>query len=187
MVSHGSWQDRYKLSVNPDMTLRWTVKTASGVVDLDYSMPLTLNRFEHFCVVYTGFSLELYHNGMLDTYKSLTGDMGNTAENLTIGAMTMSEQAYNYQGVLDELYIFQHAVSPKQVKKLAYMEGVSHLTDINTTVDFFVEDGYLWASEEVGISGCIHYSVLTLQGNVYLPERILCAIGRMGIGIVQSF
>lgn len=52
----------------------------------------------------------------------------------------MSEQAYNYQGVLDELYIFQHAVSPKQVKKLAYMEGVSHLTDINTTVDFFVED-----------------------------------------------
>lgn len=167
LVSHGSWQDRYKLSINPDLTLRWTVKTASGVVDLDYSMPLTLNRFEHFCVIYTGFSLELYHNGLLDAYKSLTGDMGNTAENLTIGAMTMSEQAYNYQGVLDELYIFQQAVSPKQVKKLAYMEGVSHLTDMNTTIDFFVEDGYLRASEEVE-----HFRVYSLFGIDFTGQRL---------------
>jgi hypothetical protein len=47
IISHGSWQQRYKLSITPEGFLRWTAKTDVGVVDLDGSAPIDLNRYYH--------------------------------------------------------------------------------------------------------------------------------------------
>src|SRR5690606_34949010 len=42
VVSHGSWQNRWKVSVTPDRRLRWTVNTLSAIGDLDALVPLAL-------------------------------------------------------------------------------------------------------------------------------------------------
>lgn len=143
LISHGSWQDRYKLSINPDMTVRWTVKTDNGVVDLDYSEPLQLNTYEHFCVTYTGFSLELYHNGELYSYKPLSGAMGTTSQNLTLGAMTMDDQNYNFEGAVDELVIFDKVLSLDQIRRLAGQSGSSAIDDVESSPVYTIEDGYV--------------------------------------------
>ncbi|MDE6528840.1 MAG: hypothetical protein K2L78_07330, partial [Muribaculaceae bacterium] len=46
IVSHGSWQDRYKVSVSPEKHLRWTVKSSNNVVDVDCPDPMELDRYE---------------------------------------------------------------------------------------------------------------------------------------------
>ena len=58
VLSHGSWEERWKISVTPDKKMRWTVKTATGTKDLDSSFPLVLNHFYHFTALYSGYSLE---------------------------------------------------------------------------------------------------------------------------------
>jgi hypothetical protein len=35
LLSHGSWQNRWKLSLTPEKNLRWTVNTINGIADLD--------------------------------------------------------------------------------------------------------------------------------------------------------
>ncbi|MFA6482586.1 MAG: LamG-like jellyroll fold domain-containing protein, partial [Bacteroidales bacterium] len=73
ILSHGSWQQRFKLSITPEGKLRWTVKTNTGIADLDGSVPIELNRYYHVTVLYTGYSMELYLDGVLDAFKAFPG------------------------------------------------------------------------------------------------------------------
>ena len=77
VISHGSWEERYKVSVTPEKKLRWTVKTDEGTRDLDNSTVLPLHEFNHYTVCYTGYSMEIYVNGELDVFTPMTGT--NTA------------------------------------------------------------------------------------------------------------
>lgn len=145
LVSHGSWQDRYKVSITPDKVLRWTVKTSEKVVDIDSPSPLLLGRYEHFCAVYTGFSLELYRNGRLCAFAPLSGTLGSTSQPLTVGAMNAEELNYNYKGRIDELQIFDKALTPGQIKD-AYdiaVAGVGDMVTADDDVSFFVDNGVL--------------------------------------------
>lgn len=171
IVSHGSWQDRYKVSINPDMTLRWTVKTENEVMDLDYDIPVTVNQFSHFACLYTGYSIELYHNGTLYSYKPLSSPICSTDENLTVGSMTMSEQNYNFLGVIDELYLFDSSLTPAQIK-LLYNNGIeAGLEQTMNDVNFVLDNRKVLFSEKVNDS-CIY----TLNGievaNGNLPNGI---------------
>lgn len=144
VISHGSWQDRYKLSINPDMTLRWTIKTTGGVTDVDYSVPLKLNEYVHVAAVYTGFSSELYINGKLVSYKSQSGKIGTTAEELTLGAMTVGEQGYNFVGCIDEVLLYDVALSPETVSKLPSSGGNRIDREFAENIWFYTEDGSIF-------------------------------------------
>src|SRR5579859_4736271 len=65
VLSHGSYQQRWKVSVIPNSKIRWTLNSTTAIVDLDSSFPLQLGIFYHFTVVFTGYSMELYVNGIL--------------------------------------------------------------------------------------------------------------------------
>lgn len=69
IVSHGSWQGRFKLSTLPSRNLRFTVRDAKGaVVDCDGSAVLEPRRWMHLAVSWdapTG-SAKLLLNGALD-------------------------------------------------------------------------------------------------------------------------
>ena len=171
IVSHGSWQDRCKLSLNPDMTLRWTVKTDNGIADLDYAEPLPLHRFSHFVVTYTGYALELYHNGELYAYKPLTGKLGVTEQNLTVGAMNMTEQNYNYRGAVDELRVFDYALQPNQIEKLACADGVSLTPDVKRPAVYSITKGHLDFREVV------------TDAHLYTLTGIEMEIGQLATGI----
>lgn len=118
IISHGSWQERYKLSVTPEGYLRWTVKTNTDVADLDGSAPIELNRYYHVTALYTGYSLELYIDGILDNFKSFSGDIQTSTKPLTIGRMDNVETLYSWRGSIDEVKLWDKEIPVAQIEEL---------------------------------------------------------------------
>ena len=118
IVSHGSWQQRYKLSITPQGYLRWTVKTTTGVADLDGSSMMELNRYYHVSVLYTGYSMELFVDGNLDSFKPLKGSILPSDKPVTIGRMDNLETQYALRGSVDEVKLWDKEIPLKQIEKL---------------------------------------------------------------------
>jgi hypothetical protein len=118
LLSHGSWEERWKVSITPSKKLRWTVRTGNGTVDLDSSDPLVTNEFIHVTVVYTGYSMEMYINGVLDSFVGHGGDINTTAKNLTFGQKDYDDRQYYYNGVLDEVRIYDKILQPDEISLL---------------------------------------------------------------------
>jgi hypothetical protein len=118
ILSHGSWEERWKVSVTPEKKLRWTVKTESRTVDLDSSEPLVDNVFIHVTAVYSGYSMELYIDGELDTYTTHNGLIMTTQHAITFGEKSIASRAYYYSGVLDEVRIYNNALQPDEIALL---------------------------------------------------------------------
>lgn len=157
IVSHGSWQDRYKVSVTPERHIRWTVKTTGNVVDVDCPEPMALGRYEHVCAVYTGFSAELYHNGRLAAFAPLDGKLGSTAHPLTVGSMNESDLSYNFHGRIDELKLYNGALAPHEIAEL-YSKGTvgveQAVGDAHGNISFRLDGGSLMCTlPEVRVLG----------------------------------
>ncbi len=118
ILSHGSYEQRWKVSVTPNNRLRWTVKTGSTTRDLDSSFPLALNRFYHFAVVYSGYSMELYADGELDNFIAATGLMSTATKAVTFGRKEPGETNYYLRGVLDEVRIYNAIMAPDEISTL---------------------------------------------------------------------
>lgn len=118
LISHGSYQQRYKLSVTPEGFIRWTVKTSDGIADLDGSAPVELNRFYHITALYTGYSLELYIDGALDTFRPYTGLLQPSDKNLVIGRVDNTETLYSWRGTIDEVRLWDSEIPSGQIAGL---------------------------------------------------------------------
>lgn len=125
LVSHGSWQNRWKLSFTPEKNLRWTVNTLSAVGDLDTELPVTTDSFYHLTATYDGELMAIYLNGRLNNYKYLSGKIRTTSIALLLGQILPGNTEYNYKGVLDEVKIFNHALTPVETAVLYADETTS--------------------------------------------------------------
>ena len=118
VISHGSWQQRYKLSIIPEGKFRWTVRTDAGVVDLDAATPIELNRYYHVTALYTGYSLELYIDGKLDGFKAFSGNLLPSTRPLTIARQDEVETQYALLGSIDEVKIWGGEIPVSQIETL---------------------------------------------------------------------
>lgn len=125
LLSHGSWQNRWKISITPTRLLRWTVNSLNGVSDLDGIEPLEIDSFYHVAVTYDGELLAMYVNGELQSYKPLTGLMRTTTYPFLIGQMLPDQPEYNFKGVIDEVKINDFAMIPTEVQDLYEQESTS--------------------------------------------------------------
>ena len=118
-ISHGNWQNRWKFSIsNPSNKVRWTVRTMTSTKDLDSRTLLSLNRDYHVVGVYNGSDFELYLNGELEAFTALSGLISHTTYDLSIGRSLPSEGAYSFNGVLDEVRIYDYALSYQEIQEL---------------------------------------------------------------------
>lgn len=124
LLSHGSWQNRWKISITPEKYLRWTVNTLNGVADLDLDVALQTEQFYHVAATYDGTLLALYLNGNLHTYKALSGKIRMANFPFLMGQMLPGETEYNFKGVMDAVKIHNYALAPDAVKNL-FDSGVS--------------------------------------------------------------
>jgi hypothetical protein len=125
VLSHGSWQGRWKISINPDRRLRWTVNTLSAIGDLDTEFPLQVDSFYHVAVTYTEGFMAVYINGVLHIYKALNGKIRTTTAPLLMGQMLPSETAYNFNGTIDDVKIYDYALTPDAVAQLYQQDATA--------------------------------------------------------------
>ncbi len=118
ILSHGSWEERYKVSIIPEKKVRWTVKTTNSVVDVDADTILEIGKYCHFTAVYTGYSLELYRNGKLSGFKALSGAMRTTGKSLTIARKDEGTTDYSFKGSVDEVRIYDAELPPQLIQLL---------------------------------------------------------------------
>jgi hypothetical protein len=127
ILSHGNWQNRWKLSVTPGTNrLRWTVKSAAGTKDLDAASPLVLDSLMDVTVLYNGTDMELYINGALDSFAPFSGLINTTTYALTMGQDLPANNQYDFNGVIDDVRLYNYGLSLSQI---------SALYDIATGVD----------------------------------------------------
>jgi hypothetical protein len=130
-ISHGNWQDRWKVSIT-NKHVRWTVKTTTGIKDLDSETQLSLDSLYNVTVTYGGADMEIYLNGGLDAFSYWSGALLATSKDLTIGQDLPGDNNYNFNGVLDDIRIYDYAASVQQI---------TSLFDINTAVSVTDDPG----------------------------------------------
>lgn len=130
ILSHGSWEERLKVSVTPDKRLRWTIKTSVGTKDLDSSFPLSLNQYYHFTALYSTYSMELYVDGVMDTFLAHTGLVAITNKPLTFGRKDESVTNYFLRGSLDEVRVYDQALAPNEIETLKTLWHEDEVTSL---------------------------------------------------------
>ncbi len=124
LLSHGSWQNRWKISITPEQKIRWTVNTLSSIGDLDSDIKVRKDSFYHLTVTYDGAWMMLYLNGELQSYRPLTGNIRTTTLPFLIAQMLPDNTEYNYKGIIDEVKIFDYALTLTAVSTL-YNESIT--------------------------------------------------------------
>jgi hypothetical protein len=127
LLSHGSWQNRWKLSLTPEKNLRWTVNTLNSIADLDASA-FAVDSFYYVTATYDGSLMAIYVNGNLASYKPLTGNIRTTTLAFLMGQMLPDNADYNFKGVIDEVKLFNYALIPTAVATL-YQQSVVALKE----------------------------------------------------------
>ena len=117
LVSHGSWQNRWKVSLTPDRKIRWTVKTTTGVKDVDSRTVVESGTYYHVTGVYNGADLEIHVNGEFESFVPWAGLLLTPAIDVMVGQMLPADANYNFAGVIDDIAIFNYAMMPPQVRE----------------------------------------------------------------------
>ena len=124
-LSQGNWENRWKISIT-NRRIRWTVKTDVGIKDLDSETELILDSLYNVTALYDGVDFEIYINGRLDALSTFSGSILQTNIDFMSGKVLPGNNQYNFKGVLDDIRIYDYALSFQEIKDLY---------DIVTSVD----------------------------------------------------
>jgi hypothetical protein len=121
LISHGNWENRWKLSLSPSTNkLRFTVRNTSGQTkDLDGETPLVRDTTYNVACVYSGSELEIYLNGQLDAFAPFSGLINPASFALTIGQSLPGDNQYNFNGILDDIRLYNYGLSVQEISSLA--------------------------------------------------------------------
>jgi len=119
-ISHGNWENRWKVSIieGNDKRIRWTVKTTAGIKDLDSKVKAAINTWYHVVALYDGSNFEIFVNGALDNHTSFSGTIMTTNIDLMIGQTVPNVSQYNFKGVIDDVRIYDYALSTEEIAQL---------------------------------------------------------------------
>lgn len=175
IVSHGSWQSRWKVSCTPDQYLRWTVNTENGIFDLDTPNPLQRDSFYHVVCTYNNKLAAIYINGQLVSFKFHSGKINTTTHALLLGQMLPGNVEYNFKGVIDEVRIYDQALIPQSANQVYNL--LTKTKEINKeTLQFEITPNptseKLKISLNQNLSFPIVYSIYDQMGNKIINSHV---------------
>jgi len=174
VISHGSYEERFKMSVIPGKKLRWTLKSSDGIVDVDDNTELQTGAFVHYTGQYTGYSLELYRDGKLVSWKPQTGTIGTSGKSITLVRKDETETNYNFRGTVDEVRIYKSELPLKYIEQIPAMwDLASGLNKLKVIQSINVFPNPFTSSFSVSLPGednDFSVKILTLQGKTVLHK-----------------
>jgi hypothetical protein len=114
-LSHGSWENRWKISILDNKKIRWTVKSNTGIKDLDSHIPVATDTWYHVVGIYDGTNFDLYLDGGLSAHSTFSGAISTTTIDLMIGQERPNVSTYSFNGVLDDIHIYDYALAATDV------------------------------------------------------------------------
>ena len=178
IISHGNWQNRWKLSVTPGSnTLRWTVRNTTMVTrDLDSSSPLVIDSLMNVTVRYDGADMEIYINGALDAFTGFSGPINTTSYALTVGQDLPLDNQYDFKGVLDDVRIYNYGLSPGQISSLYdILNGVDPAAPSPRPLVFSLFQNY---PNPFNPSTTISFTVPGVAASQFVSLRVYDLLGR---------
>lgn len=181
IISHGSYQNRFKLSITPENKVRWTIKFTSGQIrDLDSESILEINKVYHVAASYNGRFMMIYINGKLENFVPASGSINPSPVDLEIGQILPDDPNYNFRGVLDEIKIYDFALTPDSV---ASESGV-----IMTAIgDDYPTGASIFSVYPNPSAGRITISLLETSNNPYHAGAIISILDMSGREVLTSF
>jgi hypothetical protein len=113
-LSHGSWENRWKISIG-NKRIRWTVKSTDGIRDLDSQTTITAGKWYHVVGIYDGANFDLYLDGGLSAHATFSGSISTTTIDLMLGQERPNVSSYSFNGVLDDIHIYDYALAATDV------------------------------------------------------------------------
>ena len=107
----------YALQYDDSNRIKGAVQTSNGTVGIKMD---TFDEWTHLALVYDGTSLILYKNGEEVVRKPANGKLQQNNLSVTIGSRWESSQSY--RGVIDEVRLYNVALSQEEIKKVMESE-----------------------------------------------------------------
>lgn len=118
LLSHGGWQERWKISLPSHGRPVFTTNSAAGIKDMDTdSVSLPVGAWRQLVMVHDGTNDKIYVNGVLKKSVAVAGDLNNTTKPLGIGWNPIDTANY-FNGSIDEVTIYNSALTDVQITAL---------------------------------------------------------------------
>jgi hypothetical protein len=119
IMSHGGWQERWKISLPPHGKPVFTTHAATCCNDMDSGggNELKVNEWRHVVMTHDGITDRIYMNGVQVNEKAYAGNLNQTNYPLGIGFNPIDKGNY-FDGLIDEVMIFDEALSAGEVNAL---------------------------------------------------------------------
>ena len=118
----------------------WEGNTAYSVT----TPTINLNQWYHLVVTWDGTIIHLYLNGQESGSKNFTGNMNSTSSSVLIGALNDGSVRDLYQGLIDQVRIFNRALTQEEIDELYHEDyqvisnnGATHR--LTSTPDYSTE------------------------------------------------
>jgi hypothetical protein len=142
ILSNGGWQDRWKISLPSHGKPIWTTHAATCCSDLDSGNPITVGTWTHMVMTHDGVKDRIYVNGVLANEKDAAGDLSTTTRPLGI-AFDPIDNDYFFKGALDEVTVFDAALSASEVADLYADESQSPVIGNSLVADYSFNGNHL--------------------------------------------
>ena len=118
ILSHGGWQERWKISLPSHGKPVFTTNAVGGIKDTDTdSVALPVGAWRHLVMTHDGVTDKIYVNGVLKNSKAATGALNNTTKPFGIGFNPIDTANY-FNGSLDDIMLFNTALTAAEITAL---------------------------------------------------------------------
>ncbi len=140
LISNGGWQQRLKISVPAHGKVVFTTNGSSGISDMDAGggNELVAGKWTHVVAVHDGVNDKIFINGELANSKAVAGTLNSTTSNFGIGYDAVDNGGF-FNGMLDEVKIYNYALTDAQVNELFIDEDEFPGTNIDIVADYSLD------------------------------------------------
>jgi len=137
LLSFGGWQERFKISLPPHGKPVWTTNNSSGISDMDSGdgNVLEVGVWTHVVFTHDGTTDKIFMNGNVVASKAVSGTLNSTDNPLGIGFNAVDGGNW-FDGVLDDVAIFNYAFTNGQVANLYVIQGTFPGTPTDLVADY---------------------------------------------------